>query len=226
MKLKDLFRRKPEVSPCYVYSEAEMDEFGSYIEETFGHFDNVFHEIVSPDIHLDVIIVPPGKEPFIRLVTMGAGAYAMNIPKELVMHNLKFAEYTITLPADWDLHSSDEKDYWPIRILKSTARVPVASNSWLGRGHTIHGNAEEEPFAENTKLNSIILVPAVNPETGEEASAYLPSSGKKINIHELVPLYQNELDYKFEHGTDALLERIPDEAFPLVTDPGRKNWII
>ena len=226
MRFTDLFRKKKkEVYPEYLYTEEELNEYEEYVTETFGKFDKVFHEVVSPDIHLDVVIIPPGRDPFYRLVTMGAGAYAMNIPDDLVLYNLKHAEYTITLPADWNLNSSAEEDYWPIRILKSTARIPVQSGSWLGTGHTIHGNADKAPFATNTRLNSILLMPAIDRKNGCEASVVLGSSRKKINFYELVPLYQNELEYKFEHGYDAFLDMIPDEAFPLITRPDRKNWI-
>ena len=31
----------------------------------------------------------------------------------------------------------DEKWYWPIRLLKSLARLPIASDTWLGFGHTM-----------------------------------------------------------------------------------------
>ena len=42
----------------------------------------------------------------------------------------------------------DEKWYWPIRLLKSLARLPIASDTWLGFGHTLE---HEEDFAKDTK---------------------------------------------------------------------------
>ena len=44
--------------------------------------------------------------------------------------------------------------YWPIRLLKSLARLPIASDTWLGFGHTMDN---KENFAENTKLCAAIL---------------------------------------------------------------------
>ena len=40
---------------------------------------NVFHELVSPDIHVDICVVPPLRSgTYCTLVTMGMGAHRMN----------------------------------------------------------------------------------------------------------------------------------------------------
>ena len=47
-------------------------------EQYFGEVENVFHELVSPDIHVDICIVPPSeKRDYYTLVTMGMGAHRM-----------------------------------------------------------------------------------------------------------------------------------------------------
>ena len=72
----------------------------------FGNYKNVFHEIASPDIHLDVCIVEPTEEdPYYKLVTMGAGAYKMAIPEKWQKYQLDYAEYVIYLPKDWNINS-------------------------------------------------------------------------------------------------------------------------
>ena len=60
MGLFNLFKKKQR--KCYYYSEAEQLEYESFIETTFGSYKEVLHEIVSPDIHLDIIPVPPTDE--------------------------------------------------------------------------------------------------------------------------------------------------------------------
>ena len=60
---------KPEV-----YTEEEMSAIEEHIKNTFGEFEHVFHELVSPDIHVDICMVPPSKErSYYTLVTMGMG---------------------------------------------------------------------------------------------------------------------------------------------------------
>ena len=73
--------KKEDLMPLYLYDEKDLNELDEYISKAFGNFENVFHEIISPDIHLDVCFIPPtNEEPFFKLVTMGAGAYEMDIP--------------------------------------------------------------------------------------------------------------------------------------------------
>ncbi len=116
-----------------------MEEFESYVKNSFGECEEVFHEMISPDIHLDIIIVPPNdKDDYYKLITMGAGAYAMNVPKKLKRYDLRHAEYVIYLPKKWNINSSDMKDYWPIGMLKKIARVPIMADTWMGPGHTMH----------------------------------------------------------------------------------------
>lgn len=127
----------------YLYSKKELKKYESFIEKEYGNFGEVFHEIVSPDIHLDIVIVPPTDEhPYFKLVTMGAGAYKMNVPKELKKYKLEYAEYAIFLPKDWDIKSDKEEYYWAIRQLKNVSRLPVETDSWLAFGHTVTANPD------------------------------------------------------------------------------------
>ena len=78
MGLFDKFKKKTktetEAVPLYLYSEQELDEYEAFIQKNFGQYDKVMHEIVSPDLHLEIIMVPPTDEnPFYKMVTMGMG---------------------------------------------------------------------------------------------------------------------------------------------------------
>ena len=44
------------------YTEEEMDVVERHISACFGTIENVFHELVSPDIHVDVCMIPPEGE--------------------------------------------------------------------------------------------------------------------------------------------------------------------
>ncbi|MDE5862733.1 MAG: suppressor of fused domain protein, partial [Lachnospiraceae bacterium] len=136
-KLKEKMGKKAAMDDMYLYSEKELNEYDAFIQENFGSFDEVFHEIVSPDIHLDIIIVPPTEEDnYYKLITMGMGAYSMNVPEDLREEELEHAELILYLPKYWNIKSPEEKDYWPIRYLKILARLPIECDTWLGYGHT------------------------------------------------------------------------------------------
>ena len=205
-----------------VYTEEEMEAVEGHIQQYFGKFENVFHEIVSPDIHVDICMVPPTEErDYYTLVTMGMGAHRMNVPEELAEYKLERAELAIALPADWKLDQEsmkDEKWYWPIRLLKSLARLPINCDSWLGHGHTVENR---EPFADNTKLCTATLIGPQDTEDGSEVCT-LPG-GEEVNFYQVIPLYEDELDYKLEHDVDALLNKMRGISF--VVNPTRQNAI-
>lgn len=209
--LKKLFGKKKPKLP-EVYTESEQTEVEAHISAHFGAFDEVFHEIVSPDIHVDICIIPPGEaRNYYTLVTLGMGAHRMHVPKELRQAQLDRAEVLINLPTDWDVKSSEDIWYWPIYWLKTIARLPGNANTWVGYGHTAAGG---EPLAENTELHGVILdMPQC---FGVEAAACRLSDGDVIRFYQLVPLYQDEMDFKAQHGAEALLALFGEDSARVV----------
>jgi hypothetical protein len=117
-----------------VYTSSELDVLEAHITQYFGELTNVFHEIISPDIHVDICIIEPIPERnFYTLVTMGMGACRMNVIQELADRKLDRAELLVMFPADWKLPISetinDEKWYWPLRWLKVLARFPCENDT-------------------------------------------------------------------------------------------------
>ena len=219
---EDAFWSSEGVGKAELYTEEEMEVVEEHIQKYFGKFDNVFHEMVSPDIHVDICVVPPSENrDYYTFVTMGMGAHQMNVPEELGEYNLERAELAIAVPDHWkidDEYMKDERWYWPIRLLKSLARLPIECDTWLGNGHTIDNG---DPFAKNTKLCGSMLVSPQGTDEGSDI-CMLPS-GEEVNFYQIIPLYKEELDYKLEHGVDELLEKMANTSFVLNTD--RKNAI-
>lgn len=197
-----------------VYGQEDWDTVDQHIHTYFGSSENVFHEIVSPNIHVDIYIIPPSPERnYYILMTHGMGAHAMNVPEDLAGQKLERAELFICLPPDWKVVEEGEAWYWPIRWLKILARLPINEDSWLGWGHTI-ANPDGSPFAENTRFNGIILVnPGAFPQ---EASVCPLSDGDEVNFYQLLPLYQEEMDFKLSHSAGELLDLFPEEDLETV----------
>ena len=212
-----------EMFPQYLYSEKEIEKVEVYIAQQYGQFDDVFHEIVSLDIHCDIVMIPPTEErPYYSLVTMGAGAYKMDIPKELKRWNLERAEYVIFLPKDWNIKSDKEEDYWPIRMLKDLARYPIYTDSWLTLGHTVTMNEDSSPVASNTEFNSCVLVYSLGKNKQVVEALKLKPFGDVVNFWQVFPLYQEELEFKLEHTTNEFIDLLKD--VPMVVDINRKNY--
>ena len=211
--ISDLSRR------CFqamYYTEEEMDAVEAHIQAHFGPVVSVFHELASPDIHVDICIVEPTEEkPFYTLVTMGMGARPMSVPEELKGEGLDRAEIAVCLPPDWELQNSDERWYWPLRWLKILARLPIGEDSWLGWGHTVPNG---EPMAEDTALAGVMLVA---PPFGEGCGECALPGGQVVNFYQMLPIYEEEMAFKVAHSAEALLERM-DEVSP-VLDRDRPN---
>jgi hypothetical protein len=195
-------RRKYENSgglPDY-YSEDDLNTLEAHIEKYFGSYQNVFHEIASPDIHVDIAVIEPSpRRNYYTLVTMGMGARKMKTPPDL--EDMDRAEVMICLPPDWNLDNlEDERWYWPIRWLKILARLPINEDAWLGWGHTIPNG---EPFADNTKLCTILLL---NPGAfGEKSASCGLANGERINFYQMIPLYEEETQFKIKNNVQILL---------------------
>lgn len=203
-----------------MYSEDEIDIIEKHIEHYYGNFEFVFHEKVSPDIHVDICLIPPSEDcNWYTLVTMGMGAHLMNVPNQLKEDQLERAELVICLPEYWKLdkeHLKDEKWYWPIRLLKELARFPGENNTWLGWGHTV---SYDGPLSYTTELCASILI---NPPCGNVGgnTCTLPD-GEEVNFYQVIPLYGDELEYKLKNGTQKLLDKMNDNI--LLVNPHRLN---
>lgn len=214
-----------ESHPNFFYTERELNKISAYIEQQYGTYDEVMHEMVSLDIHLDVAMVPPTDEqPYYKLVTMGAGAYKMNVPKEYKPFKLERAEYVIFLPKDWNVKSNNEEDYWPIRMLKDVARLPIYTDSWLTYGHTVQMNEDASPVAENTGFNSCVLMGSIGKNNQGVDPLKLGLLGKTVNFYQIYPLYNEEMEFKLEHSLDELSEKISDDDLDPIININRKNY--
>ena len=209
-----------------IYTQEQMEAVETFIGENFGPFEQVFHEIYSPDIHVDICLIPPGEERnYYTLVTMGMGAHRMDVPEELAEYRLERAELVIALPPDWrfDQESLQDKGwFWPIYLLKSTARLPVNARTWLGWGHTV-ALREVESYADGVRFRGALLI---EPQRVEANCCSLPPAEEgaeagEVNFYQLLPLYREEIDYKLAQGAEALLDRMGPVSF--VVDTRRPN---
>lgn len=223
LKPKDEENALPEL-----YSENELAEVSDFIEENFGSYSEVIHEITSPDIHVDIAIIPPSEErPYYTLCTMGVGAHRMNVPDNVRLKYLtaERIELLIYLPADWHLTEeslSDERNYWPIRLLKDFARMSIETDSWVAWGHSL-SQPDKEPFADGVPYSSAILL-CPQPDIYDETSLPL-STGKSVDFYQVFPLTDEELEYKLRCAADDACEESPTDAMLDHFQMDREHWM-
>ena len=220
-------------STIYKYDELEdrdwrAPEYAQHMVEIEAHFNKCFpgrktsvmHEIISDTVHLDVhVMYPTEEEPFYVLYTTGMSALKMNVDAE----ELELAELMIYMPKDWDIgapleiHGGDfpEENYWIISYMKWLARFPHEYHTFIGFGHTIPNGADYKPFTQGTTLGGTVLC--------ETIDAVELADGSRINLYYLMLAYKEEIEYKLQHGMDALLAEFEAANVPFITDITRTN---
>jgi hypothetical protein len=136
----------------------------------------------------------------------------------------RYAELMIGLPPDWPVGSDpfkDQRNYWPVRLLKQLARLPHEHETWLGWGHTIPNGDPPVPYSSNTGLCcALLLAPETTPGAFDRLEI---GPDKVVNFYALYPLYREEMDLKLERGTQALLSLLAEEGVTEILDVNRRN---
>lgn len=191
-------------------------------------------EIVPTGLPIAIHVVPPSEgRNHITLFTTGMSHQPMTVPSG--SEQLQYAELAVNLPADWPLpglpksrsvfgwlKKSKEPDeaairrsLWPFQWLRTIARYPHDSQTWLGGAAVIFSNGEPpEPLAPGIPFTSWLLMNADHVEC---------SGGQDVQFYQLVPLYTEERDLEKAEGVPELLRRLDRNNISWVIDPHRPN---
>lgn len=219
-----IYRYKPRESEWQTPENPGLflEEIQDHLAQHIGEVDNVFHEIVSDLVHLDVLVVPANDErPFHLLVTSGVSDLPMMVPEGMEEYNR--CELMIALPPDWPLDEmafKEESNYWPVRWLKMLGRLPHEYKTWIGWGHTIPNGDPPEPIADTQFSGFMLAPPYFFPPEFFRLTA---KSGDIITFYMVVPLYSEEMELKLNRGADALEDLFGQHDIDFVVDPGRPN---
>ncbi|GMK39585.1 hypothetical protein PCCS19_26390 [Paenibacillus sp. CCS19] len=206
-------------------NEVILTAISEHVEKHIGAIDHVFHEIISDLIHLDILVVNPTKERnYYTFVTCGMSNLPMNVPEGA--EDFKYAELMLCLPANWNVSQESfaiEENYWPIRWLKTLARLPHEYNTWLYLAHTVPNGDPAEPFASNTSLSGVILnIPTMVDDLKSFFTLKLPDDNE-VHFFSLIPLYKEEMDLKLKSGAEVLFEKLEKASVNEVLNIKRKN---
>lgn len=194
-----------------------------HMERHFGRPAFVWHELASDLIHLDVHVVEPGAErPYFTLFTSGMSDLPMTVPEGAPVS--RYAELMMSLPPDWPLDQSsmsEEDAYWPVRLLKSIARLPHEYQTWIGPWHSVPNGDPAVPYAAGTPFAGTVVAPPVN--CAPEARKIMTGTGKEISLLALVPLHPAEIELKLTAGTDALIVALDRTNASELLDPFRSS---
>ncbi|PSK89301.1 suppressor of fused domain protein [Taibaiella chishuiensis] len=186
----------------------------------------VFHEMLSPDFHLDVYMINDPEREYNVLVTSGMSLLEMTVPDVVEdKQPYRFAELMMILPKDIEFGGTitgEGGNDWIINLLKETARFPHHYDSWLAIGHTLQATEDMEPYDPATEYRGVVILPSV---TFEEDFTTLSAPDGPINIYSVFPLYGPELEYKIAHGYNALLDRLIEKDAREIFDFKRESLL-
>ncbi|WP_447767884.1 suppressor of fused domain protein [Sphingobacterium faecium] len=195
-----------------------------HLDQFFDENDDivVFDEIESDVIHRDVYFVKANEDrPYHILLSCGMSALPMKIPEDI--DSSPYAEVMILLPKEWNLEYDsfkDERNYWPIRLMKEIMILPHPVETWLGFGHTF-AHEDDEEFAERIGFNSVMLANSM--ELPDDFTQIELDNDEFVTIFTLIPLYKEELEFKKQNGATALLERFDQFGVEEIVKVGRPN---
>jgi len=187
--------------------------YEAHYARVFGAKPLVFREVGGTGLLVDVYAFPPRmNRPYTVLATLGMSDRAMRVPVAVERDTrlagqaaLARAELMLALPPAWPLSQSaftDERYYWPLRLLRRLARLPHEEGTWLGWGHTVpHGR----PLAPGVPFRGVTL--AAPFLTGPDAGT-VTGPGAEGRVYAALPVFDDEMNFKLRYGASALLERL------------------
>lgn len=109
-------------------------------------------------------------------------------------------ELYFCLPDYWNL----DKESWPIKWLSRVAQVPQKNSTWFGPGDTIPAGSPPEVLSDRFPANHFMLCDPIKAAFFEDS----PWKESGISFLGLVPIAQQELDYKLRNSATVLLQRL------------------
>jgi hypothetical protein len=215
------------------------DEINGHLEPFLGECVQVFHEILSDVVHVDIFqYAPTADRDFWTFVTSGMSDLPMRVPDDVPeKKSRQRAELVISLPSemvpqddqglpDWNGHKDDpniEEKWWPLRWIKFLARFPHIYETWLGAGHSLPNGDPPERLGPNTRMTSLLLgPPATWPEDLDQMKT---KSGEVISFFAVYPVYSREVDYALDKGPVALFEVFDEDEVTEIVVPDRNQVI-
>lgn len=143
------------------------------------------------------------KSPVTLLMTNGLSDYRMPVPEKMV--GREFNELFFCLPSYWNLEKIEDPNmnwvfYWIQRMVKHVRE----KETWFGPGHTMPCGNPFQSLSPMMRENHFFLS---DPILLADELPPLVIQDKKIHFLAIIPIFEDEMDYKQGKGTFKILKK-------------------
>jgi hypothetical protein len=174
---------------------------------------------LSNDFGNFILISLPNKNGNKILMTSNLSEFRMNVHEKHAGE--EYNELYFYLPSYWDLSDlKNSKMNWVFDWLEKLKNHVINKNTWFGNGHTIPCGKELKPLSETMLQNHFILANPI--ELNEELSPLIIED-KTIRFLAVIPIFEDEMDYKQGKGTAKLFKKFEQAKVTEKLDDYRKT---
>lgn len=168
----------------------------AHIETHYGPESTIWRHPLSKEQGSPIflrLVQPTEERPFLTAITVGMSE------RPMVFEDEEFScELVMVLPPDWPLEP--EIMTWPLMALDQLAHFPHEYKTFLGPGNTIQNPYPWSPCGLNGAIiGTQLLAPS-------DEATQLVHEGREIELLAPWLLYQDEMQLKFDHGPEHLLD--------------------
>lgn len=200
-----------------------MTVFHLELIKRFG--SDSIQEINSSEGKVPLLLIDLKKQNNVSvLVTNGLSEYTMPVPE--LYQGKEHIELYFCLPNYWDLNEENMK--WVYTWLHKMSNYLIDKKTWFGYGHTIPSGADKGPISTTMKQNHFLLAP---PQFLTQELIPIDLEDKNIHFLSIIPIFQDELNFKNHKGTYKLLELFKQKNITEKLDDFRlsakkKKWLL
>lgn len=141
--------------------------------------------------------------PITVIMTDGLSHYKMPVPEKYA--GREYNELYFCLPSYWEWETLDNENMnWIYTWIYKMSDYVVKNQTWFGHGHTIPAGKDKLPISATMRQNHFFLC---DPILLDEALAPLSVGDKQIHFLAIVPIFEDEMDYKQARGAFKLLQK-------------------
>jgi hypothetical protein len=137
------------------------------------------------------------------LITQSLSKYQMPVHEK--HKGEEFNELYFLLPSYWDIEElSNEKFNWVFNWLNKLQIYVEEKKTWFGHGHTIPCGSPFQSLSSSMHQNHFMLT---RPIAADEDLTSISSKDKTIGFLGIIPIFEDEMDFKQGKGTAKLLSK-------------------